>query len=136
MMMELDSLSMEVLLDHYKHPHNAGEIKDADITHEEGNPSCGDQLKFYIKIKDGIIEDIKFKGKGCIISQASASLLTDDVIGKRIDDAKKFTKEDILDMLGIPIGPMRLKCALLPLKVLKIGLYGLSQWNDEDEEVR
>jgi nitrogen fixation NifU-like protein len=77
---------------------------------------------------------VKFNGKGCAISQASASMLTDEIIGKSIDEIKKLDKKFILDLLGIPLGPSRIKCALLPLKVIKAGVYGVGTWNDEEDE--
>ena len=87
-----------------------------------------------MKIKDNVVTDVKFNGKGCAISQASASMLTDELLGKSVDDIKKLDKQYILDMLGIPLGPTRIKCALLPLKVVKAGVYGVESWPDEDEE--
>lgn len=133
-LLDVDPLMMDVLLDHYKHPHNFGEVEGADVSHEEGNPSCGDQMRITLKTRDGVIEDIKFKGKGCIISQASASILTDLMKGERLDRVKAFSKDDMLENIGIPIGPMRLKCALLALKVLKAGVYGQAEWPGEEED--
>jgi nitrogen fixation NifU-like protein len=106
-------------------------LEHADITHEEDNPLCGDVVGMDFRIKDGMIDDIKFHGRGCAISQASASLLTERIKGLSLDDAKKVNKDDVLGELGIDISPARIKCALLPLKVLKVGAYGLA---DEDEE--
>lgn len=131
--LDIDPLMMDFLLEHYKHPHNFGEIDPAEIAYKDGNPSCGDQIKITLNTKEGIIEDIKFKGKGCIVSQAAASILTDMVKGKKIEEAKNISKEEMLENLVIPIGPMRLKCALLALKVLKKGLYG-KDYCDEDED--
>ncbi|MCX7829725.1 MAG: SUF system NifU family Fe-S cluster assembly protein [Acidobacteria bacterium] len=132
--LDIDPLMMEFLLEHYKHPHNFGELDPAEISFEEGNPSCGDQIKITLNTKDGLIEDIKFKGKGCIVSQAAASILTDMVKGKKVDEVKKISKEEMLENLVIPIGPMRLKCALLALKVLKSGLYGKNFYEEDDDE--
>ena len=133
-LMDVDPLMMDVLLDHYKHPHNFGPLPGADITHAEGNPSCGDQLQIALKTKDGTIEDIRFEGKGCIISQAAASILTDMVKGEKLEMVRDLTKDEMLENLGIPIGPMRLKCALLALKVLKSGVYGQASWPGEDDD--
>lgn len=133
-LLDVDPLMMDVLLDHYKHPHNFGEVEGADVAHEEGNPSCGDQMRITLKTRDGVIQDIRFKGKGCIISQASASILTDLMKGERLDRVKVFSKDDMLENIGIPIGPMRLKCALLALKVLKAGVYGQAAWPGEEED--
>lgn len=130
----MDELYMENILDHYQDPRNFGELEDADLSHEEGNPSCGDLVRIDIKLDGDKIADIKFSGKGCAISQASASMLTERLEGGTLDDIKNLTKDDILDMLGIPIGPMRIKCALLSLKVVKVEAYGLDAWQAEDED--
>jgi nitrogen fixation NifU-like protein len=130
----MDDLYRELILDHYQHPHNHGEIPEADISYEDSNPLCGDKIRIDIKLRGDIVEDVKFNGKGCAISQASASMLTDELIGKSLDEIKKMDKQFILDLLGIPLGPSRIKCALLPLKVIKAGVYGITTWPDEDEE--
>jgi len=129
----MDELQLEILLDHYQNPRNFGHLENPDIVHEEGNPSCGDQIRIEIKLEDNKIADIKFTGKGCTISQASASILTEIVKGKTLDEVKNFSKEDMLNALGIPISPIRLKCALLGLKVLKAGIYGINTWPDEED---
>jgi len=129
-----DQFYREYILDHYKNPRNYGRLDHADITHEENNPLCGDVVGMDFLVKDGVIEDIRFHGRGCAISQASASLLTERLKGLSLDDARKITKEDVLGELGIDISPARIKCALLPLKVLKVGAYGLAADDDEDEE--
>lgn len=130
----MDDIYMEEILDHYQDPRNHGTIEDADLSHEEGNPSCGDEVRIDIKLDGDIIKDIKFSGKGCAISQASSSMLTERLMGTNLSDIKTMGKQDILDMLGIDIGPMRIKCALLPLKVVKVEAYGLDTWEDEDED--
>ncbi len=130
----MDDLYRELILDHYQHPHNHGEIPDADITYEDSNPLCGDRIRIYIKTKDNVVTDVKFNGKGCAVSQASASMLTDELMGKSLEDIKKLDKQFILNMLGIPLGPTRIKCALLPLKVIKAGAYGITAWPDEEDE--
>lgn len=130
----MDDLYRELILDHYQHPHNHGEIPGADISYEDSNPLCGDKIRIDIKLKNNIVEDIKFNGKGCAISQASASMLTDELLGKSLDDIKHLDKQFILDLLGIPLGPTRIKCALLPLKVIKAGAYGVENYTDEDDE--
>ena len=113
----------ENILDHFNSPRNKGEIKNSDIKHKEFNPFCGDQIEITSKINNKKeITDIKFQGKGCSISQASASMLTELVKNKSIEEVKKLTKEDILDLLNIPIGPVRLKCALLGLDTLQNGI--------------
>ena len=128
-----DQFYREYILDHYKNPRNYGRLDHPDITHEEDNPLCGDVVGMDFQIKDGVIEDIRFHGRGCAISQASASLLTERLKGVALDEAKKIDKNDVLGELGIQISPARIKCALLPLKVLKVGAYGLAS-DDEDEE--
>ncbi len=130
----MDDLSRELILDHYQHPHNHGEIPGADISYEDSNPLCGDKIRIDIKLKNNVVEDVKFNGKGCAISQASASMLTDELIGKSLDEIKAMDKQFILDMLGIPLGPTRVKCALLPLKVIKAGVYGVNNWSDEEDD--
>jgi len=130
----MNELDLEVLLDHYKDPRNFGHIEDPDIVHEEGNPSCGDQIRIEIKLDGDRIEDIKFSGKGCAISQAAASMLTEELKGKPLEYAKHFTREDMLDLLGIEVSALRLKCALLALKVVKAGAYGIKGWPGEEEE--
>jgi nitrogen fixation NifU-like protein len=130
----MDALYREVILDHYKNPRNFGRIADADISHEEENPLCGDVVGIDLKVKNGNIDDVRFHGRGCAISQASASLLTERLKGMSLADAKQIGKEDVLDELGIEISPARIKCALLSLKVLKAGAYGLGDWPGEDEE--
>ncbi len=130
----MDDLYRELILDHYQHPHNHGEIPGADISYEDSNPLCGDKIRIDIKLKDNVVTDVKFNGKGCAISQASASMLTDELMGKSLDQVKQMNKQFILDMVGIPLGPTRVKCALLPLKVIKAGVYGVNNWPDDDDE--
>ena len=128
-----DQFYREYILDHYKNPRNFGRLENPDITHEEDNPLCGDVIGMDFRVKDGVIEDVKFHGRGCAISQASASLLTERLKGLALEDAKKINKEDVLGELGIQISPARIKCALLSLKVLKVGAYGLAGDDEEGE---
>lgn len=132
----MDDFYREEILEHYTHPHNYGTLEDPDISHEENNPLCGDRVRFDIQLHgDGrTVKDVRFSGVGCAISKASASMLTDLLIGQTLDEIKDMTREDVLDELGIDLGPVRLKCALLPLKVVKVGAYGLDGWQDEDGE--
>ena len=130
----MDELGMELLLDHYQDPRNYGHLENPDIVHEEGNPSCGDQLRFELKLADGRIEDVRFTGKGCAISQAAASMLTERIKGRPLEEVKAIDKDEVLEMLGIEISPMRLKCALLPLKIVKAGAYGITDWPGEEED--
>lgn len=131
----MDNFYMEQILDHYQDPRNFGTIEDADLSHEEGNPSCGDQIRIDIKLDGERIAKIKFSGKGCAISQASASMLTERLLGASLDEVKQFGKEEMLALLGIEMSPMRIKCALLPLKVVKVEAWGLDAWDEEDEGV-
>ncbi len=128
----MEDLYREMILDHYENPRNYGELPDADISYEDDNPLCGDRIRIDLKVQDGRIVDVRFSGKGCAISQASASMLTERIKGATVEEARQLTREDILEMLGIPLGPARIKCALLSLKVLKAGLYGLPKidWDE------
>ncbi len=112
----------EEILEHYRHPHNRGSIPNADVVQKEYNPLCGDELTLYLTIADGKISDVKFEGQGCAISQAAASMLTDEIIGKPVETVQRMQKEDVLDLLGIELGPTRLKCALLSLQGITRGL--------------
>src|SRR3989338_3742894 len=116
--MSASDMYMENILDQYKNPRNFGIIEHATHKQKENNPLCGDEIEIMLDIKNEKIEDVKFRGKGCAISMASASMLTQEIKGKTVDEVKKMSREDILDMLGIPVGPVRLKCALLSLEVL------------------
>lgn len=124
----MDPLYHEELLEHYKFPRNRGNIEHPDITFKDTNPLCGDECQIDIRLKDNQVQEVKFHAKGCAISQAATSMLCDMVEGKNIDEIKKIGKEEILKILGIELGPVRIKCALLPLKVLKAGVYGINEW--------
>ena len=115
----IESMYQENILDHYKNPRNAGKIDNASVHHHEYNPLCGDEIEMFLVIKDKKVADVKFHGRGCAISQASASMLTEEIKGKNIEELKKMTKENILELLGISLSPVRLKCALLSLDTLK-----------------
>ena len=130
-----DQMYREYILDHYKNPRNFGRLEGADISHEENNPLCGDVVGMDFRVTDDVIEDVRFHGRGCAISQASASLLTERLKGMSLADARKIDKDDVLEELGIEISPARLKCALLSLKVLKVGAYGLAGEQFDEEEV-
>ncbi len=132
-MSEYDDVQMEYILELYRNPRNKGTIENPDITHQEGNPSCGDEIRIDVKLDGDRIGEIKFSGKGCAISQAAASILTEMVKGKTLEEVKKLTKEDMLKAIGVPLSPIRLKCGLLALKVLKAGLYGIKGWPGEEE---
>ena len=124
----MDALYREAILDHYKHPRRKGHLENPDIHYHDHNPFCGDELTIELKVEDGVVVDAAFDGRGCAISQATASMLMEEIVGKSLEELKALDKEYILEMLGIEIGPVRLKCALLSLKVLKAGAYGLEEW--------
>ena len=128
----MEDLYREIIIDRYKEPHYKGVLDPNDITFEDDNPLCGDVIRIDLRINDdGNIEEAAFSGQGCAISQASADLLVERIIGQPLEEVKALSKEDILEMLGIELGPVRLKCALLSLKVLKAGVYGLGEASDE-----
>jgi len=130
----MDDLYRELIIDRYKNPHYRGELDPSDVSFEDDNPLCGDQIRIDLRVdKNNIVTEALFSGHGCSISQASADLVIESIIGKPIDDIKGMSKEDVLELLGIELGPVRLKCALLSLKVLKAGVYGLNAGEATDE---
>lgn len=127
------NIYQEELLDHYENPSNYGTLPEPDISHEEDNPLCGDRIRIDLGVEDGIIKEVRFSGHGCTISLAAASMLTEEIEGKSLAEVKQLSRDDILEMIGIPLGPVRVKCALLPLKVLKAGAYGITAWPGEED---
>ena len=111
----MDDLYRDYILEHYRRPHNFGVLDAPTASFEGANPLCGDRITMQIGVRDGVVKEIAFTGRGCAISQASASLLTDEIKGKPVAEVAKLTSRDVLDLLGIDISPARLKCALLSL---------------------
>ena len=128
----MEDLYRELIIDHYKNPVYRGHLDPHDIHFEDDNPLCGDHIEITLQVdEENKVREGRFDGKGCAISQASADLLIESIIGKPLEEIKKLSKQDILALLGIELGPVRLKCALLALKVLKAGVYGLGEANDD-----
>jgi nitrogen fixation protein NifU and related proteins len=128
----MDDLYREQIIDRYKNPLMRGELEPHDYSYEDDNPLCGDRIRIDLRVDgQGRITEAAFSGTGCAISQAAADLLVESVVGKSLDEVKGLSKQDILSMLGIELGPVRLKCALLSLKVLKAGAYGVDQLEAE-----
>ena len=132
----MSDMYRDLILEHHRYPHNFGTLDPNDVSQEELNPLCGDRIRLDLRIVDGKIAEVAFSGKGCAVSQASASMLTDELIGMDIERARQYGKDDLLDLIGLPLdkNPVRLKCALLSLKALKVGLYRyLGQQLDADD---
>jgi nitrogen fixation NifU-like protein len=131
----MDDFYRELILDHNKNPRFRGTLDPYTFTYEDENPLCGDKVRIDVRLDDrGVVQQAAFTGRGCAISQASASMLMERIQGATLDQLKALTRDDILDMLGIDLTPARLKCAMLSLKVLKAGAYGLHGEHYQDEE--
>jgi nitrogen fixation NifU-like protein len=128
----MDDLYREVIIDRYKNPRMKGTLDPHDFSYEDDNPLCGDRIRVDLRVdEDDIITDAQFSGEGCAISQASADLLTESIVGKSLAEVKELGKDDVLELLGIELGPVRLKCALLSLKVVKAGVYGMDSLEED-----
>lgn len=129
-----DDIYREEILEHSQHPRQHGTLEHPDYTYEDANPLCGDRIRVDVKVEDGHIADVRFSGQGCAISQAAASMLCEKVMGMELEQVKSISRDDVLELLGIELGPVRLKCALLGLKTLKAGVYGMKQWPGEEDD--
>jgi nitrogen fixation NifU-like protein len=128
----MDDFYKEYILDHYRNPRNFGHLAQVDASAEDLNPLCGDKIRFELQIEDGRVTDVRFSGKGCAISQASASMLSESIKGERLEDVARLPIQTVLDNVGIGISPARMKCATLSLKVLKSAALGeIASWPDE-----
>ena len=132
----MDDFYRELIVEHYKNPAYKGTLDPHDYSYEDENPLCGDHIRVDLRVdENGIVSEALFSGHGCAISQASADLLMETIVGKPLSEVKNITKETVLDLLGIELGPVRLKCALLSLKVLKAGLYGIGNVEEDLLEI-
>ena len=128
----MDDFYRELIIDRYKNPIYRGELDPHDISFEDYNPLCGDHIRIDLRLNgQGQVSEAAFDGHGCAISQASADLLVESVLGKTLDEIKQINKDYLMELLGIELGPVRMKCALLSLKVLKAGAYGLGEASDD-----
>jgi nitrogen fixation NifU-like protein len=132
----MDDLYRDYILEHYRHPHNFGVLETPTIKYEGANPLCGDRITMMLGISDGIVKEVAFTGRGCAISQASASLLTDEIKGKTVEEVEKMTPDDVLDLIGVEISPARLKCALLSLDTLSHALADETAETQGEAEAR
>ncbi len=131
----MDDLYRAEILEHYRHPHNFGTLEHPDVVQEGSNPLCGDRLTLMLRIDGhGHVEEVAFTGRGCAISQASASMLTDRIRGLPLAEVAKIGRQDVMDELGIEISPARLKCALLSVETLRRGLEDRVAWQAQTEE--
>jgi len=130
----MDDFYRDYILDHYRNPRNFGTLDNPDASAEDLNPLCGDQIRMDLRVDgEGRVTEVKFSGKGCAISQASASMLTETVAGMKLSDVARLAKETVLENVGIGISPTRMKCAMLGLRVLKSAAIGeLAGWPDEE----
>lgn len=129
----MDDFYRDYILDHYRNPRNFGSLERVDVEAEDLNPLCGDQIRMQLKLDDGVVSEVRFSGRGCAISQASASMLTERVKGMKLADVAKLSKDVVLENVGIGISPTRMKCAMLGLRVLKSAAIGeLAGWPDEE----
>ena len=132
----MDNLDRDFILEHYRSPHNRGVLEPHDLHFADSNPTCGDELSMTIRLDEDkqLVSDVAHDGRGCAISQASASILTDELRGMSLDELRAIDPREVVENLGVPIGPARLKCALLSYKVLQGAVIGAeARWPDEAE---
>jgi nitrogen fixation NifU-like protein len=132
----MDDFYRENILDHYRNPRNSGHLETPTTTAEGVNPLCGDELSVELDIEDDVVRDVRFNGRGCAISQAAASMISDVVKGKTVTEVAALGRDDVLEELGIPLTPIRLKCALLSVSVLKVALGRTPGEDDREIEWR
>ncbi len=128
----MDELYRDYILDHYKSPRNFGELDARDLEWHDNNPLCGDELGVHVKVEDGRVADLRFHGTGCAISQAAASIASDELIGLEVAEVERLSANWLIDLLGIDISPTRRKCALLNLKVMRGATTGKGSWPEGD----
>ncbi len=126
----MDDLYRSYILERYKHPRMAGELDPFDVKYADSNPLCGDEISMTLRVEDGRVTDARFRGRGCAISQASADILTESIRGKTLEELKRLAPDQVIEDLGVEVSPARRKCALLGLKVMQGGLFGLRAWPD------
>lgn len=135
----MDDLYRENILDHYKNPRNSGHLEHPTAQADGVNPLCGDELHVELMVEDGVVTDVRYHGRGCAISQAAASMLSDQIKGRPVSEVQALGKDDVLEELGIPLTPIRLKCALLSVGVLKVALAEMNgdeipaEWTADNE---
>jgi len=128
----VDALYRDYILDHYKNPRNFGELEPHDLEWLDHNPLCGDELGVHVRVEDGRVAELRFHGQGCAISQAAASIASEELLGMEVEEVAKLPADFITDLLGIPISPTRRKCALLNLKVMRGATSGDASWPEDE----
>jgi nitrogen fixation NifU-like protein len=136
----MDDLYRENILDHYNHPRNSGHLEHPTVTAEGVNPLCGDELSVELLVEDGVVTDVRYNGRGCAISQAAASMISESVKGRPVSEVQQLGKDEVLDELGISLMPLRLKCAMLSVGVLKVALADLEgqpapDWGEDGDGI-